>query len=99
MGFSVTRLLGEGGGGPGVSTGNLGVGGGGAKAPFTAKTSPLFGENALVLTSWGDLGSELGQIQVEIGSERGSKYGPGGVGFGVGVIRPEWLCSPERARG
>ena len=28
-----------------MSTGNLGVGGG-AEAPFTAKTSPLFGENA-----------------------------------------------------
>ena len=28
-----------------MSTGNLGVGGGG-EAPFTAKKSPLFGENA-----------------------------------------------------
>ena len=37
----------RGGGGPGVCTGNLGGGGGGAEAPFTAKTSPFFGENAL----------------------------------------------------
>ena len=36
----------RGGGGPGVRTGNLGAGGGGAEAPFTAKTSPLSGENA-----------------------------------------------------
>ena len=36
----------RGGGGPLASTGNLGVGGGGVEAPFTAKTSPLFGENA-----------------------------------------------------
>ena len=33
-------------GGPGACTGNfLGGGGGGAEAPFTAKTSPFFGEN------------------------------------------------------
>ena len=37
--------------------------------------------------------SELGQIQVNIGSERGSKSGRGEWGLGVGVIRPEWLCS------
>ena len=29
-----------------MSTGNLGVGGGGAEAPFTVKMGPLFGENA-----------------------------------------------------
>ena len=39
---------GRGGGGPGVCTGNL-AGGGGAEAPFTAKTSPFFGENALTV--------------------------------------------------
>ena len=36
-----------GGGGPGVSTGNLRVSGGGAEAPFAVKMGPLFGENTL----------------------------------------------------
>ena len=40
-----------------------------------------------MLTSWGDLGSELGQIQVKIGSGRGSKSGRGEWGLGVGVIQ------------
>ena len=34
-------------GGPGVSAGNLGVGGG-AEAPFTVKMGPLFGDDAFI---------------------------------------------------
>ena len=46
-GGSSKRRNGEGGGGgPGVCAGNLGGGGEGAEAPFTAKMSPVFGENA-----------------------------------------------------
>ena len=48
-------------------------------------------------SSWGDLGSKLGQIQVEIGSKRGSKSGRGEWGLGVGVIKPEWLCSSSKS--
>ena len=37
--------------------------------PFLTRFRPEFDP---ILTSWSDLGSKLGQIQVEIGSERGS---------------------------
>ena len=60
--------------------------------PFLTRFRP---EVDLVVTSWGDLGSKLGQIQVEIGSERGSKSGRGE--FGVGVIGPQWLCSSSKS--
>ena len=62
--------------------------------PFLTRFRPEFDP---ILTSWGDLGSKLGQIQVEIGSERGSKSGRGEWGVGVGVVRPEWLCSSSKS--
>ena len=40
-----------------MCTGTLGGGGGGAEAPFTVKTSPLFGENALRISKTVNFGN------------------------------------------
>ena len=50
--------------------------------PFLTRFRPEFDP---ILTSWGNLGSKLGQIQVEVGSERGSKSGWAEWDVGVGV--------------
>ena len=58
--------------------------------PFLTRFRPEFDP---ILTSWGDLGSKSGQIQIEIGSERGSKSGRGEWGLGSA-----WHRSPLKSR-
>ena len=58
--------------------------------PFLTRFRPEFDP---ILTPNRSKRAELGQIQVKIGSERGSESGRGERGLGMGVIRPEWLCS------
>ena len=58
------------------------------QTPFLTQFRPEFDP---ILTPNRPKRSESSQIQVEIGSERGSESGRGDLG--VGVMRPEWLCS------